>query len=156
MRSFPRILALAAAVSSSFVLAVTGIAAAEEPRTVTLIGTDDMKWDVTRIEAAPGETIRVIVKNVTRLGNVANPHNFVLVREDTDLDRFVTVSSMARRHEYIAPQMRDQVIAATGLADGGEAVEVTFTVPEEEGEYPYVCTFPGHYAAGMKGVLVVE
>jgi uncharacterized cupredoxin-like copper-binding protein len=32
-------------------------------------------------------------------------------------------------------------------------LEVNFTKP---GDYPYLCTIPGHAAAGMKGVLKVE
>src|SRR5688500_10555712 len=32
-------------------------------------------------------------------------------------------------------------------------LRVTFT---KAGKYPYVCTVPGHAAAGMKGVLVVK
>ena len=47
-------------------------------------------------------------------------------------------------------------IAATGLAGDGETVSVTFTVPEQAGEYEYICSFPGHYAADMKGVLTVK
>ena len=35
-------------------------------------------------------------------------------------------------------------------------VEVTFDAPTEPGEYVYLCSFPGHYAAGMKGLLVVK
>jgi uncharacterized cupredoxin-like copper-binding protein len=33
---------------------------------------------------------------------------------------------------------------------------VKFTAPQAPGEYPFICTFPGHYAIGMKGVLVVR
>jgi len=29
-------------------------------------------------------------------------------------------------------------------------------VPAAPGSYPYVCTFPGHFVAGMKGNLVVK
>jgi len=32
-------------------------------------------------------------------------------------------------------------------------LKVTFSKP---GSYPYLCTLPGHAAAGMKGVLTVE
>jgi uncharacterized cupredoxin-like copper-binding protein len=39
--------------------------------------------------------------------------------------------------------------------DPGETttLKVTFTKP---GNYPYLCTLPGHAAAGMKGVLKVS
>jgi azurin len=52
--------------------------------------------------------------------------------------------------------MSEQIIAHTEMAAQGETVEVTFTVPEETGEYPYLCSFPAHYSAGMKGMLNVQ
>jgi azurin len=52
--------------------------------------------------------------------------------------------------------MSDQIIAHTGLVAGGESDTVTFTAPEEPGDYEYICTFPGHFAAGMKGTLTVK
>ncbi len=33
--------------------------------------------------------------------------------------------------------------------------KTAFTAPKEPGEYPYVCTFPGHWRL-MKGVMTVE
>jgi uncharacterized cupredoxin-like copper-binding protein len=48
------------------------------------------------------------------------------------------------------------VVGAPKLAGPGETVVVTFKVPAKAGSYPYMCTFPGHYAAGMKGDLVVK
>ena len=32
----------------------------------------------------------------------------------------------------------------------------TFKVPAEAGSYDYICSFPGHFAAGMRGKLVVK
>jgi plastocyanin len=42
------------------------------------------------------------------------------------------------------------------MAGPGETVQVTFTAPSKPGKYPYLCTFSGHYQAGMKGVLIVK
>ena len=42
------------------------------------------------------------------------------------------------------------VVAATRLADPGETVRVRFTAPATAGEYPFVCTFPGHWPV-MRG-----
>jgi uncharacterized cupredoxin-like copper-binding protein len=33
---------------------------------------------------------------------------------------------------------------------------VTFTVPKKPGVYTFICTFPGHFAGGMKGTLTVK
>ena len=56
---------------------------------------------------------------------------------------------------YIPPALKAQVLASTDLAGPGETVQVTFKAPVALGRYDFVCSFPGHYAAGMKGVLVV-
>jgi azurin len=56
---------------------------------------------------------------------------------------------------HAADKSKD-VIAHTGLAGAGETVEVTFKVPAAAGEYPFLCSFPGHFQAGMKGTLAVK
>lgn len=128
----------------------------EEVRTIEIIGTDRMQFDVTAITAAPGERIRIVYTTKSNIPKAAMAHNVVFLEPDTDMEAFVNASAMARDNDYIAPDYKDQVIAATDLAGGGETVEVTFTVPEEPGEYEYICSFPGHYSAGMKGVLTVK
>ena len=51
------------------------------------------------------------------------------------------------------PQEQD-VLAASDLVYPGLATEITFNAPKSPGEYPYVCTFPGHWRL-MKGVFNV-
>ncbi len=63
---------------------------------------------------------------------------------------------MARATDFIPPDMKDQVIGASGLAGPGETVEVTFKDPAAAGSYPFICTFPGHFAAGMRGTITRE
>ncbi|HRE82401.1 MAG TPA: plastocyanin/azurin family copper-binding protein, partial [Opitutaceae bacterium] len=48
------------------------------------------------------------------------------------------------------------VVAHTKLLGPKQSDEITFKVPSEPGDYPYVCSFPAHAMAGMKGVLVVK
>ena len=52
--------------------------------------------------------------------------------------------------------MKDAVIAKTPFAGPGETVQVFFTAPSKPGRYPFVCTFSGHFQAGMKGTLIVK
>jgi uncharacterized cupredoxin-like copper-binding protein len=40
------------------------------------------------------------------------------------------------------------------LAPGGKAT-ITFTAPAA-GTYTFLCTYPAHYAGGMKGTLTVN
>jgi azurin len=48
-----------------------------------------------------------------------------------------------------------QVIAATGLVDPEESESLVFTTPETVGDYPFLCTIPGHWRT-MNGVMKVE
>ena len=105
---------------------------AASARTVELTGGDDMKYSVTTIPAKPGETLHIKLVSKGTLPKAAMAHNF------------------------IPAEMKDQVLAATTLAGPGETVEVTFKVPTAPGTYNYLCTFPGHFAAGMRGTIVVK
>ncbi len=125
-------------------------------RTIEIKGNDQMKFDVTEINAEPGEKIRIVLTTVSKLPKMAMAHNVVVLKEDTDVEAFANASAMARDNDYIAPDMEDQIVAATPLAGGDETVEVTFTVPEDTGSYTYICSFPGHFLGGMKGTLTVK
>ncbi len=125
-------------------------------RTVELTGGDDMKYNTTTINAKPGETLHVVLKSVGTIPKIAMAHNFVLLKLETDVNEFIKSSMNARDTDYIPADQKAQVLASTKLAGPNETVEVTFKVPAKPGSYPYMCTFPGHYAAGMKGQLVVK
>lgn len=138
-------------------LIFTGIVStAMAQQTIEIVGTDNMKFSVTSIEAEPGEEITIKLTTKSQIPKSAMAHNVVVVDKDANVDEIANASAGARDNEYIAPDYEDKIIAATGLAGGGETVEVTFTVPEETGDYEYICSFPGHYAAGMKGTLTVK
>jgi len=125
-------------------------------RTIELTGGDDMKYNVTEIKAKPGETIKIQLKNVGTLPKMAMAHNVVVVKPTTKLAEFNSAGAAARETNFIAPAMKGEVVAATELAGPGETVETTFKVPAAAGSYPFMCTFPGHFTAGMKGTLVVQ
>ena len=44
------------------------------------------------------------------------------------------------------------VLFATGMAEPGSEVSATFRSPHEAGDYPFLCTYPGHWRV-MQGVL---
>jgi len=129
---------------------------AGEPRTIALTGTERLKFDHREITANAGESLHVVLKSVGTMPKAAVAHNFVLVQEGTDLDRFTAAAFNARETDYIPPEFSDAVIAHTGLAGAGETADVTFAAPDKPGRYVYLCSFPGHYALGMRGVLVVK
>jgi len=125
-------------------------------RTVDIVGTDQMKYDVTELRAKPGEQLRVRLTAKGTMPKIAMAHNFVLLTLKANAIKFVTAGAQARETDFIAPETKDQVLAKTPLAGAGETVEVTFTVPKVAGSYPFLCTFPGHFQAGMRGNLIVK
>jgi azurin len=130
--------------------------AAGVARVVEIKGTDDMKYSVTRIDAKPGEQITVKLTGVGSMPKMVMAHNFVLLKKGTDEKAFTDAAALARDTGFIAPAQKVHVIAATPLAGAGETVQVSFAAPKVAGTYTYLCSFPGHSAAGMKGTLTVQ
>lgn len=126
------------------------------PRTISMTANDNMKFSVTEITAKRGESLRVVMRVVGTIPKVAMAHNFVVLKKGTNPDAFINASGMARATDFIAPAVKDQVLAATPLAGAGETVQVTFSAPKVPGRYDFVCSFPGHFAGGMRGVLIVK
>lgn len=131
-------------------------AAPKGARTVEISGGDTMKFDKTEITAKPGETLRVVLKSIGTMPKQIMGHNWVLLKAGTDQVEFNKAAFNARETDFIPPTMKDAVIANTALVGPGETVEVTFTVPAKAGNYAYLCSFPGHFALGMRGTLIVK
>jgi azurin len=136
--------------------ALTSAAASAAPRVVQLKGGDDMKYSVNKIQATPGEELKVVLTVTSAMAKDAMAHNFVLLDPSTDINTFVTRAAVARKTAFIPAAMQDKILAHSPLAGNGETVEVTFKAPTTPGTYVYLCTFPGHYAGGMQGQLIVK
>jgi len=145
----------------SFLLLVLAVvlipaAAAQGPRTIQLAGNDTMNYSLVTITAKPGEPLKVVLKVTSAQPPEQLKHNFVLLQPDTDAMAFAMAAVMAKDTGYIPPTMKNKIIVATQMAAGGQEVTATFKAPSKPGTYPYVCTFPGHFFAGMKGTLIVK
>ena len=136
--------------------AKTAAKPAGSARTITLEGTDAMKFAPATIQAKPGEAIRVVLKAVGNMPKIVMAHNFVLLTLAADVTSFVKEAVDARATGYVPASRKADVLAATALIGKGETTEVTFTAPKKPGNYTFVCTFPGHFAGGMKGMLTVR
>ncbi len=123
---------------------------------VMIRGNDEMQYDVKTIRARPGQAVRVTLQNVGTLPKTAMAHNFVLLDGTVAAENFIEAGKEHAATEYIAPAMRLKVLAITRQLGPGEFQTINFKAPEAPGDYPYMCTFPDHFAAGMRGVLIVE
>lgn len=127
-----------------------------EGREIVVTGNDAMKFDVTEMRAKPGEALAVTLKNIGTMPKMSMGHNWVLLDAGVDLNAFAAETGTAAKTDFLPPSYNDRILAATKLLGPGEEDTVRFYAPSKPGRYFYVCSFPGHYQVGMKGVLIVE
>jgi azurin len=147
---------LAALLAVGTLVAAGASTASAAPREITITGNDSMKFNLTRIEVAPGEEIKIIFQNVGTMPKQAMGHNFVLLHKGANAQAFATAALKAAATEYIPAALADQMIGHTKLLGPKQKDELVFTAPTEAGDYPYLCSFPAHFISGMKGVMVVK
>lgn len=103
-----------------------------------------LKFAEETLNAAAGQALTVAFNNPSAL-----PHSWVLV--EPGQEAAVDQAATAKNGD---PTGVDGVIAGSPVVNGGGNAIVD--VPAlEPGSYPFICTVPGHYAAGMKGTLNV-
>jgi azurin len=125
------------------------------PRVIEITAGDNMKFNVTSIEAKPGETLKIVLVNIGQMPKEAMGHNLVILKKGTDTAAFAAAATTAKATEYIPEALKDQVLAHSELIGPRKSSEFLFKVPAETGDYPYICSFPAHYI-GMKGVITVK
>lgn len=146
------------ALGATLLLAAVLSAADAPPRVIKLqagVG-NAMKFDLTTIPVAPGELVKVVLTNASTLPKEVMGHNWVLLAAGTDVMAFAMAAASDAANGYIPVKQKDKVVAAIGVLGPKESGEVTFRAPTAPGEYPFLCSFPGHTMTGMKGVLVVK
>lgn len=116
--------------------------AAEADRTVAIIATDDMAFDPPSVSTQAGE---VITFEVTNDGQI--PHDFTLGDEHTQREHASEMAAMGADMAHADPN------AVT--LDPGQTAAVTWRF-DRAGEVLYGCHQPGHYDAGMVGVVDVR
>ena len=110
-------------------------------RTIDVAMSDEMKFEPAMIHIKVGETIRFLAKNPGEIG-----HEMVIGRAE-DLQKHAVMMQKFPNMEHSEPYMAH-------TAEGQTAEMIwTFSKP---GMFEYGCLIPGHYEAGMKGVIHVD
>ena len=115
--------------------------------------TNEMKYDVTQFEVKAGEEVELILQNPDFM-----QHNLVITKPGKKEIVGATADKMAvdpkaAELNYV-PQTND-VLYATPLLNPDDSYSLKFTAPSTPGEYPFICTFPGHWRV-MQGVMIVK
>jgi azurin len=117
----------------------------------TVIG---LKYDVLKFKVKAGESVALELHNAD-----AMPHNLVLTmpgkKKKVGEAAFKMLNDPNAIKKSYVPDSGIDVIAHTTVVDPKGTHTTYFTAPIEKGEYPYICTFPGHWQV-MQGVMIVE
>jgi len=146
-------------------LLVTGCGPAKPPvsaagsgpvTSITISGDDRMRFAPTTFTVARGTEITLNFDNVGSAPKEAMGHNLVILKPGTNVNGFAASSIAHAARSYIAPDLQDRVVAFTPVLGPKEKYKLVFTAPDEPGDYPFVCSFPGHTPAGMVGTMKVQ
>jgi putative heme-binding domain-containing protein len=113
---------------------------------------DSLMYDRTTFSVVAGRAVELVFDNVDIM-----PHNLVvtapgaLAKVGRAAERMAADPDAAAR-DYL-PDL-PEVLQATRLLRPGQSQRLEFAAPGEPGDYPYVCTFPGHWLR-MNGVMRV-
>ncbi|MEJ7768924.1 MAG: plastocyanin/azurin family copper-binding protein [Chitinophagaceae bacterium] len=126
---------------------------AMKPITISMsVVPDVMQFDKKSFTVKAGQKVTIELENPDGM-----QHNLVLIKAGA-LDKVgMAADDMARdpkgAEKSYVPGL-PEVLYATKLLNPQESATLQFTAPSQPGEYPYVCTFPGHWRI-MRGVMKV-
>ena len=112
-----------------------------------------LKFNTDRIEAKAGEKIVFVFPNDDSSGMT---HNLAIITpgsRQTVLDAAVAMGAAGLKKNFI-PEI-PELLASTPQVAKGMKYTLYFAVPEEPGNYHFICTYPGHGLI-MQGIFAVQ
>ncbi|MFD2574168.1 PVC-type heme-binding CxxCH protein [Spirosoma soli] len=113
---------------------------------------EEMRYDKKTFTVTAGKQVELVLENPD-----AMQHNIVIGKpKSMDIigaaaDKMITAKDGADK-SYV-PSI-PQIIAASPLVNPDQTYRLKFTAPAQPGDYPFVCTFPGHWRI-MNGIMKV-
>jgi putative membrane-bound dehydrogenase-like protein len=132
--------------------AVASAASSDAQQVVIRTIKNDMKYDISEFTVEAGKEVTITFENPDFM-----QHNLLILATGSlekvgkAADAMASESGAAEKN-YV-PDM-PEVLFNTPLVNPEQTVTLSFTAPAEPGEYPFVCTFPGHWRI-MQGVMKV-
>ena len=112
-----------------------------------------MLFDKTEFSVKAGQPVSLVFNNPD-----ATPHNLAVCLPGSVEEIGLAGNEMAKDPEGIKKDfipVTDKILHHTKLLNPNSTETLRFTSPTKPGDYPYVCTFPGHWVI-MRGVMKVR
>jgi uncharacterized protein len=113
---------------------------------------NEMKYDLKTFSVEAGKPVEIIFENPDFM-----QHN-LLIGQIGSLEKIgeaankLAADPKGSEKQYV-PEI-PEVLFATKLVNPQQTVSLKFTAPTKAGDYPFICTFPGHWSI-MNGVMKV-
>lgn len=112
-----------------------------------------MKFDIRDFTVKPGQAVELVLENPD-----AMQHNLVITRpkmlEKVGRAGDAMMKDQKGAEKNYVPSILE-VLFSTPLVNPGQSYTLRFKAPAAAGDYPFVCTFPGHWSI-MNGVMKVR
>ena len=117
-----------------------------------------MKYDVQSFTVKPGARVKLTFRNPDEL-----PHNIIICTpgstggKDKGEELIKAVLELGARGQELGWEPKDhpRILHSSGMIQPGKETVLWFKAPQKEGNYPYVCTYPGHFTL-MNGLMTVS
>ncbi len=112
---------------------------------------EKMMYDTKELTVKAGKKVKLTFANQDFM-----PHNILLVKPgkaDAVGEKAIALGANGFNVNFI-PESTD-ILWHSNLVDHGKEQVIEFTAPASPGDYPYICSFPGHHLI-MRGTLHVK
>ncbi|WP_291781948.1 PVC-type heme-binding CxxCH protein [Cecembia sp.] len=113
----------------------------------------EMKYDLANFKVKAGQPVIIDFENKDFM-----QHNLLIAQKGSLEKVGRAADAMARDpkgiDKHYIPDM-PEIIIASKLVDPNNMETLMFFAPKEPGEYPFICTVPGHWRI-MNGIMIVE
>jgi len=116
---------------------------------------EQMRYDTQRIVVEKGKPFEIILENADGM-----PHNLMVIDGGKHIEIGTSTMTMPpdrldkKGRAYMPDEKKFKIYESTKLLEPGQKETIKLSGMGKEGEYEYVCTFPGHFMI-MWGKLIV-
>ena len=125
---------------------------AERGKVLRVAAAAGLQFSPTKLRVSPGGKVRLVFDNPDVM-----VHNWVLLKPGSVEEVGALADQLAAQPDGLEKEYlpdTDKILVASKLLGPKTRQEIEFTAPAEPGDYPYICTFPGHWRI-MRGTLTV-
>jgi uncharacterized cupredoxin-like copper-binding protein len=122
------------------ILLATALLSAQGPQVIRIGTLPGLRYDTGTFFVRPGASVELVFSNYDEM-----LHNLVITRpgaRERIVQAALEMGAGAADRDFV-PTSPD-VLWSTKLISTGQSVTLRFTAPSTAGDYPFVCTMPGH------------